>query len=100
MNHVRNHDIDEDRSIVPLTVTDYKLIRPGDYVDILSKNKKAVEMCVRVATVYPLAGQTRVMRSRSREPINLEEYLKAGRLALCSLYGKRLARVINKVRVS
>jgi len=97
---MRSHDISEVRSIIPLTVADYELIRPGDHVDLLTKNRKAVEMCVRVVSVYPLAGQTRVMRSRGREPVNLEEHLKAGRLALCSLYGSRLARVVSQTRVS
>jgi len=92
---VRNHDLILERTFVRLDPNEYEQMRIGDWVDVLSPRGDSVDLCVRIATVFPLTGQTRFMRSQGRS-VDLEEYLKAGRLALCPLYGKSLARRLGR----
>lgn len=92
---MRSHDLILERKDVVLNTKDYKYIRVGDWVDVLSPDGKSVQRCIRVESVMPLTGRTRYQRGRGDEPENLEEYLVDGRLALCPLYGKRLTKLVQ-----
>lgn len=94
---MRNHDLILERSFVRIRPEEYEQIHVGDWIDVLSPRGSSVDLCVRVASIFPLAGQTRFMRSQNQAPVDLEEYLKADRLALCPLYGKALARRLGRI---
>lgn len=95
---MRNHDLILERKNVVLKPEDYEMIRAGDWVDILNINGQTVERCIRIDSVIPLTGRTRVQKKHNENPENLESYLISGRLALCPLYGKRLQRVVMQSR--
>jgi len=95
---MRSHDLILERAIAALKPEEYRLIRVGDWVDVLGPRGQTVEQCVRVDSAMPLAGRTRYQKARSEDAQDLEGYLTSGRLALCPLYGKRLQKAIMQHR--